>query len=88
MINTLNLQDNFETQLSEASNRSRARLDQALARRRDLARDQVTIEETTIRELLDREGPGSLMDDIRNARDLDRGELEKLSREHIRLRER
>ena len=88
MINTRTLQDDFETQLDEACDRSRARLEEALAGRRELAEERLSFEEDTIRELLDREGPGSLMDDIRNARDLDRNELERLSREHIRLRDR
>ena len=88
MINTRHLQDDFEIALKEASDRSRARLDEALARRQNLTEALESSEDETIRVLLDREGPGSLMDDIRNARDLDENETERFAREHIRLRDR
>ena len=63
-----------------------AGLDKAVQEHAAFGRGRQTCEESTIRELLEREGPGSLMNDIRNARDLDEVEQQQFDRERIRLR--
>ena len=63
-----------------------AGLDQAVQGHVAFGRGILPREDSTIRELLEREGPGSLMDDIRNARDLDEDEQKQFDRERIKLR--
>lgn len=86
MNHTKVLSDSLENCHIDSNDCCNAGLDKAVQEHVAFGRGHRMSEESTIRELLERVGPGSLMDDIRNARDLDEVERQQFERERIRLR--
>jgi hypothetical protein len=86
MINTYELRGSLGNDHADSESHSSSRFEKTVERHVVIARGLRSNEEKTIAELLQRKGQGSLMDDIKNARELDEVEQEQFKREHIRLR--